>query len=366
MTSPSPAVPRPDHPLRVAVVGAGVIGAHHCRVIATTDGIELGAVVDVDLERAGALAAEHDAPAVGSLAEALAPEHAIDIVAVCTPSGLHAVLAIEAMEAGRHVLIEKPIDVVDERAARIDEARRAAGVQAAVISQHRFDAATEQVAAAIAAGRLGRVTSAVASVPWWRSQEYYDSGQWRGTLALDGGGALMNQGVHTVDLLCAFLGRPVEVFGYTALLAHEGIEVEDTAAGVIRFDGGALGLIHATTASFPGSGVRLQVHGDQGGATIESDRLIALTCRDADDAGADAGASDGTGGTRGTGGAAEAAAPAPDFAHAHRLQYEDLVRAIRTGGAVRVGTREARTALAVINGLYESARTGAPVAIPEF
>lgn len=345
MITPSPAAPIPDRPLRVAVVGAGVIGAHHCAVIARTDGVELGAVVDLDLERAAAIAAEHAVPAVASLAEALEARHGIDIVAVCTPSGLHAVLAIEAMQAGRHVLIEKPIDVVDERAARIDEARRAAGVQAAVISQHRFDAATEQVLAAIEEGRLGRVTSAVASVPWWRPQEYYDSGQWRGTVALDGGGALMNQGVHTVDLLCAFLGRPVEVFGYTALLAHEGIEVEDTAAGVVRFASGALGLIHATTASFPGGGVRIQVHGDRGGATIDADRLVALT-------GADVPPVDDS--------------PGPGFEEAHRRQYEDLVHAIRTGGRVRVGTREARTALAVVNGLYASARTGAPVAIPEF
>ncbi|MFC0673634.1 Gfo/Idh/MocA family protein [Brachybacterium hainanense] len=337
-----PAAPLP--PLRVAVAGAGVIGAHHCRVIADTPGIELGAVVDVDLERAADMAAEHGVPAVGSLAEALAPTHGIDVVAVCTPSGLHAVLAIEAMEAGRHVVIEKPIDVVDERAARIDEARIASGVQAAVISQHRFDPGTEQVQAALDGGRLGRVTSAIASVPWWRSQDYYDSGAWRGTVALDGGGALMNQGVHTVDLLCAFLGRPLEVFGYTALLAHEGIEVEDTAAGVVRFESGALGLLHATTAAFTDEAVRVQVFGDRGSALLEGDRLVSLTGMDDVPA--------------------EAAAPAGPSAH--RLQYEDLIRAIRTGGQVRVGTREARTALAVVNGLYESARRGAPVAIPRF
>lgn len=338
--------------LKVAVVGAGIIGRHHAAVIGEVEGLELAAVVDVDLDRAREIAIEHGAEAIASLTEALSPGRGIDIVSICTPSGLHAALSVEAMEAGRHVLIEKPIDVVDERAARIDEARAAAGVQAAVISQHRFDASSEAVQAALDRGALGRVTSGIASVPWWRSQEYYDSGAWRGTMALDGGGALMNQGVHAVDLLCAFLGRPLEVFGYTALLAHTGIEVEDTAAGVVRFGSGALGLLHATTAARTDSGVRVQIHGDRGGALIEGDRLISLVGEDGRDLSTEA--------------RVETPEEAADGRRAHRLQYEDLLRAIRTGEPVRVGTREARTALAVITGLYESARTGAPVAIPQF
>ena len=159
------------------------------------------------------------------------------------------------------------------RTDEIIEAQQKAGTLVTVISQHRFDPATEATLAAIERGELGRLTSGIASIDWWRGQSYYDSGDWRGTWELDGGGALMNQGVHTVDLLVAALGRPVEVFAYTGTLAHERIEVEDVAVGVVRFDSGALGVLHATTAAYPGLSARLQVHGDRGSAVIDNDQL---------------------------------------------------------------------------------------------
>src|SRR5207237_9057935 len=142
-----------------------------------------------------------------------------------------------------------------------------------VISQHRYGTASEVVFKAVRSGRLGRVTSGNAVVSWWRSQAYYDSAGWRGTWALDGGGAVMNQGIHTVDLLVWFLGEPVEVFAWTGCLAHERIEVEDTAVATIRFAGGVLGVIQATTAAYPGMNARVQLHGDRGSAVIDDDRL---------------------------------------------------------------------------------------------
>lgn len=354
-------------PLGVAVVGAGVIGRLHAQVLADVTGAELRAVVDVDLDRARELAAEFGVPAVGSLAEALAPAAGVDVVAICTPSGLHAAAAIEAMQAGRHVLIEKPIDVDDARAAAIDQARRRNGVHAAVISQHRFDPASEAVAAAIADGELGRVTSAVASIPWWRGDAYYASGAWRGTRALDGGGALMNQGIHTIDLLVAFLGRPAEVVGFTARLAHEGIEVEDTAAGAVRFASGALATIHATTAAYPGLPTRLQIHGDAGSAILEGDSLVLLhhdaLGREEFPMGNPQAAAEARTGHGATGSADDGAVGMPG--QAHRRQYEDLVHAIRTGEPVRVGTGEARRALAVINALYASSDSGRAVTITD-
>ena len=186
------------------------------------------------------------------------------MVTVCTPTGRHAEVAIEALEAGKHVIIEKPAEVTVEKTDEIIAAQRQAGKLVAVISQHRFDPATEVTVDAIRRGELGRLTSGIASIDWWRGQTYYDSGDWRGTWELDGGGALMNQGVHTVDLLVATLGRPVEVTAYTATLAHDRIEVEDVAVGVVKFANGALGVLHATTAAYPGLSARLQVHGDKG------------------------------------------------------------------------------------------------------
>ena len=185
-------------------------------------------------------------------------------------------MAIEALRAGKHVIIEKPAEITPARTDEIIAAQRAAGTQVAVISQHRFDPSTEIAVAAIAEGKLGRLTSGIASIDWWRSQPYYDSGNWRGTWELDGGGALMNQGVHTVDLLVATMGRPVEVFAYTGTLAHERIEVEDVAVGVVRFENGALGVLHATTAAYPGLSARLQVHGDRGSVVIDDDQLAFI------------------------------------------------------------------------------------------
>src|SRR5215213_2358655 len=262
----------PDRP-RIALVGAGVIGHHHGLVISElADRVELVAVVDVHRERAEQLAAERGGKAYTSLTEALEAVD-VDIVIVCTPTGQHGELAIEALQAGKHVIIEKPAETTVAKIDKIIEAQRKAGTLVAVISQHRFDQSTEIALDAIASGELGRLTTGIASVDWWRGQSYYDSGDWRGTWELDGGGALMNQGVHTVDLLVAALGRPVEVFAYTGTLAHERIEVEDAAVGVVRFESGALGVLHATTAAYPGLSARLQVHGDRGSVIIDNDKL---------------------------------------------------------------------------------------------
>ncbi|HAM25319.1 MAG TPA: hypothetical protein DCP11_01050 [Microbacteriaceae bacterium] len=227
-----------------------------------------------------------------------------------------------------------------------------------MISQHRFDAATEFSVAAIRAGELGRLTSGVASIDWWRGQSYYDSGDWRGTWELDGGGALMNQGVHTVDLLVWFLGRPVEIFAHTALLAHERVEVEDVAVATVRFESGALAVLHATTAAYPGLSVRLQVHGSAGSAIIDDDQLEyfhAATPGAEGEPGNQAteqvGASDLRGADKGPDG----------FIVGHLRQYEDIVDAIRTGRQPGVRVEDALVSLAVVRAVYLSATLGTPI-----
>src|SRR5918911_1503118 len=263
-------------PRKAAVVGAGVIGTHHGLVISQlADRIELVAVADITIERAERLATERGGRPFASLTEALAAVD-VDIVVVCTPTGRHGEVAIEALAAGKHVIVEKPAEITVARTDEIIEAQRKAGTMVTVISQHRFDPATETTLTAIERGELGRITSGIASIDWWRGQSYYDSGDWRGTWELDGGGALMNQGVHTVDLLVATMGRPVEGFAYTGTLAHERIEVEDVAVGVVRFENGALGVLHATTAAYPGLSARLQVHGDKGSVVIDNDQLTFI------------------------------------------------------------------------------------------
>jgi len=358
--------------VRIALVGVGVIGTTHAEVISElADRIELVAVVDHKLDRAEQVAGKRGGRPFTSLSEALADVE-IDVVTVCTPTGRHAEVAIEALEAGKHVIIEKPAEVTVEKTDEIIAAQRRAGTLVTVISQHRFDPATEVTVAAIRRGELGRLTSGIASIDWWRGQTYYDSGDWRGTWELDGGGALMNQGVHTVDLLVATLGRPVEVFAYTGTLAHERIEVEDVAVGVVRFENGALGVLHATTAAYPGLSARLQVHGDKGSVIIDNDELsfIHVTTEGGaaeekaygskfDSLNQIADYPEASGGSALTAGSD----PGRLAVDAHRRQYENFLAALAGKEELRVDLETNRQSIGIITSVYESARTGRPVTL---
>jgi UDP-N-acetyl-2-amino-2-deoxyglucuronate dehydrogenase len=356
---------------RIAIVGAGVIGKQHGTVVSELDELDLVAVADHDLDRARALCEQRGGAPFATLADALAATD-VDIVAVCVPTGRHGDVAVEALEAGKHVVIEKPAEVTLERIDRIAAAQKQAGTVVTVISQHRFDRSTEIVLDAIRSGRLGRLTSGIATVDWWRGQSYYDSGDWRGTWELDGGGALMNQGVHTVDLLVATMGAPTEVFAYTGLLAHEDIEVEDVAVGVVRFESGALGVLHASTAAFPGLSARLQVHGDCGSAVIDNDELAYIHESSADGQRTEVayGANDESSTNQrqryapSDAPGSHAARPGA-MADAHRSQYENFLAALRGEEEVRVTLADNRRSVSVILAVYESARTGRPVRIVE-
>ncbi|MCI4066253.1 Gfo/Idh/MocA family oxidoreductase [Micromonospora sp. R77] len=357
--------------LSVVIAGSGVIARTHADAILRHPGLRIAALADPDQRANDELAGwitDQGAPTperFGSLGDALGAV-AADLVAICTPSGSHADLAAEALAAGAHVLIEKPLDASLPAARRIaDVAARAeaAGQLCAVVCQHRFDPASVAVATRVRAGDFGRITSAVASVPWWRGQRYYDSAGWRGTWEQDGGGATMNQGVHTVDLLLWLLGEPEEVFAYAGALAHDGIEVEDVAAATVRFTNGALAVLHATTAAYPSLGVRLQVHGSQGSAVLHDDQLEYLHVADGPDASAYAHAADQS---------ADAVAPSelrgavkPDdaFVIGHLRQYQDTVDAITAGRRPGVTAADALLDVAVVKAVYLSAHLHRPVRI---
>jgi predicted dehydrogenase len=338
--------------LGVAIVGAGIIGDNHARAITAVPGLRVVALVDPSREQLAAVArtlGELGQPPVAQLAsldDALAlPE--VDLVAICTPSGLHVPLAEQAIAAGKHVLIEKPLDVDLDRARRFAEVARAAadrGIVVSVVSQHRFDDASERVDAAVASGEFGRLTSGVASIAWWRPQSYYDSADWRGTWQLDGGGAAMNQGIHTIDLLLWYFGRPALISARTALLAHTGIEVEDTLAATVVFESGALGLIHTTTAAYPGVAATLAIYGSAGSAVIENDALTFFRTSQTEER-PEAASAQPVGGP-GTG---------------HEAQYADLLDAIRHRRPPRVTVDDALLALATVRALYESAASGETV-----
>lgn len=363
--------PARTRPLRFAVVGAGVIGQHHAKVISELEEAELTVAVDAVEETAEKLAATYGADPVVRLEDALARDD-VDAVAICTPSGIHAEQGAVALEAGKHVIVEKPVDVSLEAALRLADAETRSPGLATVISQHRFDPSSVAVHEAVEAGRLGVVTSGVASVSWWRGQAYYDSGGWRGTWRLDGGGSLMNQSIHTLDLLVWVLGRPVEVSAYTACLAHHDIEVEDTTVATVRFESGALGVVHATTAAYPGLTARLQVHGSMGSAVIDDDELTyfhAQSLAPGSEAPAyGAGTSgnqaslllpDPAGETTPTAGSDPGA-----LSVAHCRQYTDFIDAIRSGRAPKVTVGDACATLGVVLAIYRSAAEGRPVQVP--
>lgn len=345
--------------MRFGVIGSGVIGAQHAKTIRVlAPRSELAVVADPVADRADRLAAEFETEAAYSLDAVLARAD-VDVVTLCTPSGMHSDAAVAALEAGKHVIIEKPIDIDLAAARRVVEAEQRTGRTVMVISQHRHDPGSQIVHQALQAGRLGTVTSGVGLMPWWRSQGYYDSGDWRGTVELDGGGALMNQGIHTVDLLVWFLGEPVEVFAYTDLLAHERIEVEDTAVATVRFAGGALGVIHGTTAAYPGLSTRVQVHGTRGTAVIEKDKLVYFHAAGDD-------AVDSPYGAKVANQVDEALATAlPEGVTTHSIQFADFLDAMESGRPPLVTAEAATRTLAVIRGIYASAAAGRPVKIKE-
>jgi len=351
--------------MKFAVVGAGSIGDLHAQTIADLPQAQVGAIVDVRLDHAQALAGRHQALALTELFEALSlPD--IDAVAICTPSGQHADMVVAALKAGKHVVVEKPLDISVEAAYRVAAAGRESDRRVTVISQHRFDTSSRVVHGAVASGRLGKVTSGIASISWWRSQGYYDSAGWRGTWALDGGGALMNQGIHTIDLLVWFLGEPVEVFAWTGLLAHERIEVEDTAVATIRFASGALGVIQGTTSAYPGLNARVQIHGDRGSAVIDDDDLTYFHAARDGETCPDIGA-----GSPDNQAAALLAAEVPSVDSgtaglkptSHTAQYQDFLSSVINDHPPLVTVAEATRTLAVIRAIYESADSGRPVRV---
>ncbi len=343
-----------------AIAGCGVIAPFHARCIASIPNARLCAVVDTAREKAAGLAAEFGGEAYTDLEAALARPD-VDIVCVCAPSGLHAEIGVRAASAGKHVICEKPIDVSLDAADRLIAACRRHGVKLQVISQHRFDPGIRRVREALDAGRFGRLLMGDAIIKWYRTQQYYDSGDWRGTRALDGGGALMNQGVHYVDLLQWMMGPVERVVAKTATAAHD-IEVEDVALALVTFKNGALGVLQGSTAVYPGLPERLEITGTGGTAIVAAGEVRVWEFKDEKgEAGAYGGKVEG-------GLPAEPAAAAADpqalRIAGHRAQFVDLLEAIEQDRDPAIPGEEARKALELILAVYESARAGKEVTLP--
>lgn len=339
------------------IVGAGVIAQTHAAAVAMIPGAALVAATDVAPQAAEAFARAHCCAAEPDLDALLARED-IDVVSVCVPSGLHAAVGTRAAAAGKHLVVEKPLDVTLQAADRLIDAVRASGVVMTVISQHRFDAGLTELRRLLDGEALGRLVLGDASTKWYRSQGYYDSAGWRGTWALDGG-SLMNQGIHYVDLLRWSMGPVTEVTAMYATQAHE-MEAEDVALAVLRFASGAVGTIAASTAVFPGFAQRLEISGTGGTVVVEDGEIVhrAFRAQSADP------------GLRGTRAAVGAAVPATgaDAAalatESHAAQIADLLAAVDEGREPSVTAADGRAALEVVLAVYESARVGRTVVLP--
>jgi len=345
-----------QRPWGVGIVGCGVIAPTHAQAIATLANARLVAVYDVIADKARSFASRFSTDVASSLEDLLARPD-VEVVAVCVPSGLHAEIGVAAARAGKHVIVEKPIDVTVEAADRLIEGCRAAGVKLTVISQHRYDPGVQRARELIANGRLGRLVLGDAVVKWYRSQGYYDSGDWRGTWALDGGGALMNQGVHYVDLLRWLMGPVVEVTALCATQSHT-IEVEDVALALLRFESGAVGLLEASTSVFPGLPERLEISGTHGTIIVEAGELRMVELIDErPDVGA-YGRPVRLGDRPVATGAAD---PAAIPGGSHTTQIADFLSTLETDRTVLMTGEEGRESLAVIRAVYDSAQAGRPV-----
>jgi predicted dehydrogenase len=346
-------------PLGFGIIGAGMISRFHAKALAEIRGAKLVACADTAPGRADAFAAEFGCRGYDSV-EAMLADDGIDAVTIATPSGAHMDPAVAAAKAGKHVIVEKPLEVTLKKCDRIIAACDKAGVKLGTIFPSRFHDSSKLMKQAVEGGRFGRVTLGDAYVKWYRTQQYYDSGAWRGTWALDGGGALMNQAIHTVDLLTWLMGPVAEVQANTATLAHERIEVEDVAVAALRFENGALGIIEATTAAFPGYLKRIELHGSAGSAVLEEEDIkhwdFAQKTR------SDAAVLRQMATSRSTGGGA--ADPAAIGHHGHAMLFQDFVEAVRKDRPPAIDGREGRRSVEIILAIYKSAKSGKKVKLP--
>ncbi len=336
---------------RIGIIGTGAIAGVHAGVVSQMPNAHLQGVYSRSGSRGTEFAHRHSCTAYADLADMLKK---VDIVAVCTPSGTHLEAALPAIEAGCHLIIEKPLEISLERCDRILEAAEGKGVQVAGVFQSRFYEAARQLKAALEQRRFGRLSMGDAYVKWYRSQEYYSGSEWKGTVQYDGGGALMNQSIHAVDLLQWFMGDVKNVQAKSAALGHEGIEVEDTAVAILEFANGALGVIEGSTAVYPGFLKRIEISGSTGSAVLEEETLKEWSF--AEESVEDEEIRTRYGSSAGSGGGA--ADPAAISHTGHLRQFEDFIEAVQQNRPPFVDGREARKSVAIIQAIYESSRTG--------
>jgi UDP-N-acetyl-2-amino-2-deoxyglucuronate dehydrogenase len=331
----------------IGLIGGGNISETHARAARAIPGVEIAAVFGTNAEKIGRLCREYGGKPFSNFDEFLV-HRPMQLVAIGSPSGLHAEQGITAARQGLHVLTEKPIDITIERAdALIAEAHKA-GVQLGVFFQDRYKPDILSVKNAVVAGALGKPILVDARVKWYRPPDYYSNSRWRGTWALDGGGALINQAVHTLDLMLWMFGevKTVQAIGKTALHV---IEAEDTLIAMLEFANGAVGVLQAATSVFPGYPRRLELTGSEGTLIIEQDRLLTADLKSRSPNLLKSSEVDKN---------PSWSSPVVSDARGHQAVLEDFLRAIRTNTKPRCDGQEGRRSLALVQAIYEACRTG--------
>lgn len=329
---------------KFGIIGCGMIAHIHASAIKKIEGGEVYGVYDPILEKAEGFAAKHKCKVYLSVEEMM-KDRELNIINICTPSGTHADLAITAAQAGKHVVVEKPLAVRTEDAQAVVDAQEENGTKVCVISQLRFSPGVQTARNAVQKGQLGKLIMGGLSMRYYRSEEYYRNGAWRGKWDTDGGGALMNQGIHGLDILTYICGPVVSVRGFFKTLLHD-IEVEDTLCAILEFKNGALGTVEASTAIKPGSARRIEIGGTEGSITLKEDVITEWNAK----------------------------IPLPDMqkswdmnaannpaaidATGHQLQFENLIGAIEGKVELLVDARAGYRMVELINGIYTSARSG--------
>lgn len=339
-----------------AVVGLG-IGMAHADAAYASPNAKLVAVCDIDPAKLQKAAKKYQGVRTYQSFEEMLQDPDIHIVSICLPSGMHADFAVRAMEAGKHVLIEKPIDITPDQAKRIEAARLASGMKAGVVHQNRYNCNMYPIKEAIQSGRIGRLILGTFAVKWYREQSYYDRGGWRGTWEMDGGGSLMNQAIHTVDLMQWLMGEVASVTSTMGIYNHQ-INTEDMTASLITFKNGATATFVSTTCAYPGISTEICLYGTGGSVEADADQLKVWKMKDAQDEDAEESAMLATYGMGNMGYPQDPQNPRI-FGHAHVV--EDMILAVRDDRDPDITPTEAIKSVAIINAVYQSARTGKTV-----
>lgn len=344
-----------ERKLGYAVLGLG-IGMAHADAAYASDRADLVAVCDINQKRIDRALKKYKGVTAYTDFEELLRDPRVEVISICLPSAMHADFAVRAMEAGKHVLVEKPLDITPDRARLIEEARVRTGMTCGVVHQNRFNVDMYPIREAVESERLGKLILGTFAVKWYRDQAYYDNGGWRGTWEMDGGGSLMNQSVHTVDLMQWLMGEVESVSSHIGIYNHD-IKTEDTTASLIKFKSGAVATFVSTTCAYPGISTEIMLYGTKGSVEADADCLKTWKMMDAEDEDAEEEIM-----LARYGGGNLSAIPedaARKFGHDHVV--EDMIAAVLDGRNPEVMPADALKAVEIVCAVYESARTGKTV-----